>query len=146
MGEPALEAGHQLAAGGEFAGPFQDAAAGAGPVGVDVDEQRPGRPGERLGQLPVGAQHLAGVGQQPFPVGGQLHRAGGAQEQRGAQVPFEAAHVTAQGLLGDVQAGGGAGEVQFLGHGEEAAQQPGVHDVTGVHERRLTTPIDNAGA
>lgn len=140
MGEPALEAGHQLAVRGEFAGPFQHGARGAGAVGVQVDEERPGcrtgrGPGsgpEGAGQLLVGAQHAPGQGQQAVPVGGELDGTGGADEQRGRQCLFEAPDVPAQRLLGDVQAGGGPGEVQFLGNGDEPAQQPGFH-ITGIH-------------
>ena len=54
------------------------------------------------------------------------------------QLPLQAPDITAQCLLGDEQPGGGAGEVQFLGDGDEGAQQPGVR-VVG-HARQSTPP------
>lgn len=83
-------------------------------------------------------QYPPGERQQPLPVGGRLDGPGRPDEQRGAEGLFEPPYVPAQRLLGDVQAGGGAGEVQLLGHGDEPAQQPGIH-ITGHHPRRLTT-------
>ena len=126
-GEPALEAGHQLAAGGELTGPVEDPA-GEQARGVDVDEERafalPPREGGQ--QLVLRLQHAPRVRQQPLAVRRQGHLPGRAYEEFGAQLPFQAPDVPAQGLLGDVHPGRGPSEVQLFGNGEKGAQEAGI--------------------
>jgi hypothetical protein len=55
---------------------------------------------------------------------------------------FEAGDVAAEGLLGQVQPGGGTGEVQLLGDGHEMAQQAQVElvrHVPGTSARPIDT-------
>ena len=54
-------------------------------------------------------------------------------EQFDAEIGLEAPDRRAQRLLGDVQSGRRAREVQFLGDGHEVAQQPHV----GIHTVRV---------
>jgi hypothetical protein len=73
--------------------------------------------------LVVEGEQLAGAQQQALAVGGERDLAGGAGEQGQAELPLEAGDVAAEGLLGQVEPGGGAGEVQLLGDRDEVAQQ-----------------------
>lgn len=64
-----------------------------------------------------------------FQVGAELgaergegDAAAGAQEERGADAPFEALHQLADAGPGEQHALGGAAEVQFLGQDQEAVQ------------------------
>ncbi len=133
-GEAALVAGHQFEVGGEFAGPAQDALVGEAGA-VEVDQEGPGRGPEGLAQLVVGGEHAARVRQQALAVGGEGDLPGGPDEQLGAQLALQAPDVPAEGLLSDVEPGGGAGEVQLLGDGGEGAQEAGVGVVRGGHRR-----------
>lgn len=144
--ETALVAGHQLMAGRELAGPLQHPRPGAEPRGVHVDQQRPGLP-ERGEQIVLRRERPPGVRHQPLPVRRQRHLPGGPDEQLGAQLPLQPPYVPAERLLGDVEPGGGAGEVEFLGDREEGAQEAGIgHDgefTTRAREsvrRRCWTP------
>lgn len=97
----------------------------------------------------MGGEHSPGVGQQPCALGGEADVAGGAYEQLGAQVVFETADVAAQCLLGHVQPGGGAREVEFLGGGDEGAQETGVevagHPGNLPSRTALTTQMRECG-
>jgi hypothetical protein len=77
--------------------------------------------------LVVQGEELGRPGHQPFALQRERDPAGGSDEERHPELPFKPGDVAAQRLLGDVQAGCGPPEVQFLGHGEEAPEQPGVH-------------------
>jgi hypothetical protein len=55
--------------------------------------------------------------------GGQLDPSARAQEQRRAERVLELADLVAQRRLRDVQPRGGAAEVEFLGDGQEVAEQ-----------------------
>jgi hypothetical protein len=148
-GQAAVEAGHELHPGGGPAGGVQHPLPGRD-GGADVDDERPVRArADGGGQVLVRGQHAAGVGQQPLALGGERHLAGAADEQRGAPLALQAADVAAEGLLGHVEAGGGAGEVELLGDGGEGAQQPWVGVAEGgAHGRhsRWRALIHNPGA
>ncbi len=87
----------------------------------------------------MGRQHPPRVRQQPLTVGRQGHPPGRPYEEIGTQLPFQAPDVAAQRLLGHVQPDGGPGEVQFLGHGDEGAEETGVEvgreDIQGTYNR-----------
>lgn len=111
--------------GGEFAGPVQDPAAGDQARRVQVHQQGP-RLAEGGEQVVLGLEGTAGVRHQPLAVGRQRDVPGRPHEQLGAQLPLQPPYVPAQRLLGDVQTGRGAREVQLVRHGEEGAQEAGV--------------------
>jgi hypothetical protein len=71
----------------------------------------------------VEGEEGSGVHQEPLAVRGERDLAGGAGEQPPAELPLEPGDVAAEGLLGQVEPGGGAGEVQLLGNGDEMTQQ-----------------------
>jgi hypothetical protein len=52
---------------------------------------------------------------------------GGAVDQTRTEVFFELAQCTGEGGLAGVEAGGGPGDVPFLGNGEEGPQVPQLH-------------------
>jgi hypothetical protein len=58
---------------------------------------------------------------------GQLDAACQAAEQRGAHFLLQMADLQAERRLLDAEAFGGAGEVQFLRHGDEIAKMPEFH-------------------
>jgi hypothetical protein len=89
-----------------------------------------GRTG-RLERLVDRAQRGPGRLQQRLPGLRELHPAGRPLQQRDAQLLLEPGDRGAQRLLGDVDAAGGAGEVQLLGDGDEVAQVPQLH----IHSR-----------
>ena len=64
--------------------------------------------------------------EQSFTVRCQGDVAGASSEQLGADLRLQASDVSTQGLLGDVQAGGGAGEVKLFGNRDEGANKPEV--------------------
>jgi hypothetical protein len=100
-----------------------------------------------VAQLPEGlvveGEQLAGVAQQALALQGERDPAGGPAEQADAQLPLEPADVAAECLLGHVQAGGGAGEVELLGDDHEVAEQAQVqlvrHPATPSPPRRQLT-------
>ncbi len=119
-----------------------------------ADQQRQQRVGRRAdtadGQQPLGALGdapglLAGVvdgvedSHHALQVGragrGQLHAAGGADQQRHPELGLECADLLGQRGLGDVQSLRGAAEVQFLGDGAEVPQ------VTQFHTKTLNLSI-----
>lgn len=108
--------------------------------GADVDQQRArlDRPGRA--EVVVGGDHPAGVRQQPFAVGREGDLPGGPYEQFRTEFALQPPDVAAECLLGDVEPGGGAGEVQLLGDGDEGAQQPGI-GIGGGHGPELTTDM-----
>ena len=77
-------------------------------------------------------EQLAGADEQSLAVRGERDPAGGAGEQAHPQLPLEAGDVAAESLLGQVQPGGGPGEVQLLGDRHEVAQQAQVELVRHV--------------
>lgn len=128
---------------GELTGTFQDAAVGQARA-VEVDEQWAGLGAEGVGQRVAGGQHPARVRQEALSVRGEGHLPGGPQEELHAQLAFQAPDVPAERLLGDVQPGGGTGEVEFLGDGGEGAQEPGF-DVVRTRGRSHAV-FNNTGA
>ncbi len=97
-------------------------------AGAEAERQRALR---ALGEAAHLAQHpvLLGAERRPAllqhqPGLGQPDRVGGPVEQPDPQLPLQLLDLTAQRGLGDVQPLGGAGEVQFLGHGQEVAEPP----------------------
>ncbi len=129
-GQAAVVARDEFAGGGQAAGFLQDGVRRAH-GDADVDQQRAvvGGP-EGGGQVVVGGQHPARVREQPGAVLGEGDPARRTVEEVGAHLPFQPPDVAAQCLLGDVQPGGGAGEVQFVGDGGEGAEQARV-EVSG---------------
>jgi hypothetical protein len=91
-----------------------------------------GRPRGREGVL-CGLERGAGGLDERAAGVGELDVAGGAHEQFGPEVALEAGDRRAQRLLGHVQPGGGAREVQLLGNGEEVAEQAQI----GIHTPRV---------
>lgn len=79
-------------------------------------------------------QDAARVGQQGAAAFGQLHAARQPVEQRDAQLLFQHADLLAQWGLADAEPGGGLGQVGFLGHRQEIAQQT---QVDGCHMNRI---------
>ena len=69
-------------------------------------------------------EQLDRTGQEPLSFGGQGDPPGRAHEQPRPQLALQPGDVAAQRLLGNVEASGGPPEVQLVGHGDEAAQQP----------------------
>jgi hypothetical protein len=141
--EAAVEAGDQLGVRRALAGGPQDPCRGV-LLGEQVDQQRATVVGavQLLEGLVVEGEQLAGAHQQPLAVGGERDPAGGAGEQAHAELAFEAGDVAAEGLLGHIQPGGGAGEVQLLGDGYEVAQQAQVElvrHVSGTSARPIDT-------
>lgn len=58
-----------------------------------------------------------------------------ALEKRDAEVILEIAHLTADGGLSDVQAGGGAGDILLFGDGDEVAEVAELHVTTSMPRR-----------
>lgn len=78
-----------------------------------------------LGQVAFGvAEQGGGALAQHGSGGGEGDCARGAVEQPRAEQGFQALDLLGERGLGDVQAGGGAAEVQFVGDGQEIAQVP----------------------
>jgi hypothetical protein len=109
--EAAVEAADQLDVRYELAGGPQHPHRGVA-LGEQVDQQRarPVRAPQLLEGLVVEGEQLAGSDQQAPAFGGERDPAGGADEQPHAELPLQPADVAAEGLLGHVQAGGGAGK------------------------------------
>ena len=146
-GEPALEAGHQLTAPGRVPAPGAAPGARCQPRRVEVDEQRPGPARRRRSSSSWAASTRRAYGSSRSPSAGQRHLPGGPYEELGAQLPLQPPDVAAQRLLGDVEPGGGAGEVQLLGDGDEGAQEAGVEVVIGADiAATLTTRSASMGA
>ena len=91
----------------------------AGLAGVD-----PPRGGDRAVEL---AEQLTGVAQERLAGRGQLDPSARAGQQRAAELLLELAYLLAQRRLGDVQAGGGAAEMQLLCDRDEIAQLAKFH-------------------
>ena len=113
-------------------------------LGEQIDQQRATVVGavQLLEGLVVEGEQLAGAHQQPLAVGRERDPAGGAGEQAHAELPLEAGDVATEGLLGQVQPRGGAGEVQLLGGHHEMAQQAQVElvrHVPGTSARPIDT-------
>jgi hypothetical protein len=77
---------------------------------------------ERADGFVADADELFGVVAEKFAGLGEGSVAGGALEEDLAEVGFEFADNLADGRLGAVQAGGGAGEAALLGDGEEGLE------------------------
>jgi hypothetical protein len=92
-------------------------------LGEQVDQQRAVVVAQLLEGLVVEGEQLAGADQEALALEGERDPAGGPAEQADAQLPLEAADVAAERLLGHVQAGGGAAEVELLGDRHEVAEQ-----------------------
>lgn len=134
--EPALVPDHEFPLGDEGAGPRDDPFTHQ--TGrVDVHEQGLGAP-PRGEQRVLRLDDPPRVGHQPQPGRGEFHVPRTAYEQLLPQLPLQTPHIPAEGLLRHVAARGGPGEVQFLGHGEETAQQPGLDVLSSTH--RATVP------
>ncbi len=137
-GQPAFVARHQVDVRDEFTSPFEDPAADQAGA-VDVHQQGPlglRSPPERGEQRTLRLQDPARVRQQARAVGCQRHLAGGADEQLGAQFPFQPADVAAERLLGQVETARRPGEVELLRRGEKRAQEAGV-EAGGGHPGNL---------
>jgi hypothetical protein len=117
---------------------------GAAPVGDDVaqhlgERQRRREADAQLPHLAArdalqllrqrlrGREQRARTGQQRVAGIGERHRTPRALEQPHAQLRLQRADLLAQRRLGDVQALGGAREVQLLGDGDEIAQVTQLH-------------------
>lgn len=83
-----------------------------------------------------GVEGVACLAGQYLARRGQGDGAAGAVEQGDAEAAFEALDRLGQGRLGDAEAGGGAAEVQFLGHRQELRQLPGLQ--RRIHASRLS--------
>ena len=99
-------------------------------------EPAPGhaRQGAGLGPGGLGVgQHALDEGQQRGAVGRGRDQAlpGAAVEEQHPQLALEQADLAAERRLGQVQAGGGPGEVLLLGHGEHVGQ------LVQFHARRV---------
>jgi len=75
--------------------------------------------GYRLIQAP---EQFPGPVKQRLAGQRELYPVGRAAQQLAADQPFEAADLSAQRGLGQVEAGCGAAEVELVGHGDERAQ------------------------
>lgn len=64
----------------------------------------------------------AGAVAEEFAGGGEARGAGGAFEEAAVETGFEDLNMPREGWLGDVEAEGGAAEVEFLGNGEKVAE------------------------
>ena len=84
-------------------------------------------PGGGDGDLELG-EHRAGVAQEGRAGRRQLDSPARAGEQRAAQLLLQRADLLAERRLGDVQARGGAAEVQLLGDGDEVTQLAEFHE------------------
>ena len=82
------------------------------------------RPWTARGDL---GEDAPGVGQQPFARLGELHTARLAAEQLHLQLGFQCPDLLAQRRLLHAEPLGGAGDVAFLGDGDEVAQVSQVH-------------------
>lgn len=60
--------------------------------------------------------------QETVPIGGELHAAGGANEERHAKLIFEGSNAAGQGRLRHVQPLCGAPDVALFGDGDERLQ------------------------
>ena len=67
---------------------------------------------------------------------GQLDVRAGPVEQPHAELALEPGDLLAEGRLGDVQALGGAAEVELVGERDERAQEPRVGVMHGAYETR----------
>ena len=76
-------------------------------------------------------EQLAGADEQSLAVRGERDPAV-VRVNSAPQLPLEAGDVAAESLLGQVQPGGGPGEVQLLGDRHEVAQQAQVELVRHV--------------
>lgn len=86
--------------------------------------------GEDGVHLPEG---LGSAFEQGAAAGGEFDLTGGANEEHGAQLLLELTNLGAQGLLGEVQTGGGAGEVELFGEDEKRAEVAEFH----IHNESL---------
>jgi hypothetical protein len=91
---------------------------------ADLAAPDPTRPGDGLLQLGdqgrrLGLEKLAGLGQAQRPAA--------AFQQLQAQLVLQLADLLAQRRLGDMQAQGGAAEIQLLGHRQEVAEMTQLH-------------------
>ena len=111
----------------QYAGQVHRAQALDGADGQPAAQQALHRRHRVLGRGDVG-QRPAGLHQQG-PAGlGQLHLPGAAQEQGGAELPFERADGRGQAGLGHVHALRGPGEVALLGDRDEVFELAQFHD------------------
>jgi hypothetical protein len=69
----------------------------------------------------------------------------GAAQQLDADEALERAHLAAERRLGDVQACGGASEVQLLGDRDERAQVPDLDRVGRLREGEQAVAVVHAG-
>ena len=91
-----------------------------------------------------GGEDLAGALEQHLAGGSELDAAGGAVEQRLAELGLEAADLLRERRLRDVQPRSGAAEVPLLGDGDEVAQVPELHGSgLAIHIQNIVnqTPI-----
>src|SRR6185312_2778656 len=86
-------------------------------------------------RLGGGLQQGLGSRQKDLPRRGEHGTLGGAVEQARAELPLQAADLSAQRRLGNQQFGGGAAEVAVGGHDREVAHQAQVE--VGERRRRL---------
>ncbi|ANZ37327.1 hypothetical protein BBK82_15920 [Lentzea guizhouensis] len=85
------------------------------------------------------AQRAPGLRQEGPPGLGQLDLAGGAQEQRRAELDLQRADRRGEAGLGDVHPLGGAGEVALLGDREEVLELPEFHDSSPAVLNEITS-------
>ncbi|RDI29801.1 hypothetical protein DFR72_105220 [Lentzea flaviverrucosa] len=90
--------------------------------------QQPLDGGDRVPGRLDAAQRPARLGQQRPSGLGQLDLAGGAQEQRRAQLDLQCADRRRETRLGDAQPVRGSGEMALLGDREEVFELPEFHD------------------
>ena len=77
-------------------------------------------------ELPFDGADLLGGSLEPLAGGGE-GKAGIALKELGVQLLFQLADLAGEGLLGDVEALGGAGDVHLLGHDKEVLQVLKIH-------------------
>ncbi len=105
------------------------------PVPGDPGQQLTADRARRADRLVHVAQQAPGPVEQGLARQRELHAVRGTPQQVAADQPLQAADLPAQRGLRQVQAGGGAAEVQFVGHRDERAQVPQLDGVRRLGQR-----------
>jgi hypothetical protein len=86
--------------------------------------------GDRVRARTRGGQRAAGLRKQRRAGGGQPNPAGRPLEQGRTELGLQRLDRGGQSRLGDLHAGGRAGEVSLLGDGHEVLQRPQLHSAS----------------